>query len=146
MADPHLVTFLAERDEPCPACTYNLRGLQTDRCPECSRELVLNVRLAEPRMGAWIASLVGVCTMLGFNGLLSLYFIIFVVQKRGGSRDWPVATALFVSTGIAAASLVFLLRRRRWFCNLPSAGRTAIAIAAWVLTALSTLVFFTFAR
>ncbi len=31
--------FLATRDVSCPACRYNLRGVQTDRCPECGAHL-----------------------------------------------------------------------------------------------------------
>lgn len=31
--------FLADRDVPCPHCEYNLRGLETDRCPECGGPL-----------------------------------------------------------------------------------------------------------
>ncbi len=43
--------YLATRDVPCPACGYNLRGLTSGRCPECNLEVVLTVRLAEPRLG-----------------------------------------------------------------------------------------------
>lgn len=146
MADPHLIQYLADRNVPCPACTYNLRGLQSDRCPECNREVVLQIRLAEPRMGAWIASLVAVCAMLGFNGLLSLYFLIFVVRRGGGSRDWAIASALFISTGVAAVALTLLVRLRRRFCNLTFVPRASLTAVAWALTAISTIYFFAFAR
>jgi hypothetical protein len=31
--------YMAERDLPCPGCKYNLRGIATDACPECGRQL-----------------------------------------------------------------------------------------------------------
>lgn len=33
-------SLLAERDYPCPGCTYQLHGVQEPRCPECSRPIV----------------------------------------------------------------------------------------------------------
>lgn len=53
--------FLADRDAPCPSCTYNLRGLSGPACPECGRALVLEELLPkEPSAKAqgdndWIA-------------------------------------------------------------------------------------------
>lgn len=37
-------TFLATRDEPCPACNYNLRGIAADTCPECGSRLEMTLR------------------------------------------------------------------------------------------------------
>ena len=34
-----LTEYLASRDEACPGCGYNLRGLVGDRCPECNQQL-----------------------------------------------------------------------------------------------------------
>lgn len=31
--------YLAERDVACPTCKYNLRGVMSDKCPECGTEL-----------------------------------------------------------------------------------------------------------
>ena len=35
--------FLTDRDEPCAACGYNLRGVQEPRCPECGAAIRLIV-------------------------------------------------------------------------------------------------------
>lgn len=43
-----LEQHLAARDEPCPACGYNLRGAIGDKCPECAQTLVLGLRQAGP--------------------------------------------------------------------------------------------------
>lgn len=42
--------YLAERDEPCRTCGFNLRGLTYERCPECG-ELAYSVLL--PRTEKW---------------------------------------------------------------------------------------------
>ena len=56
-ANDMLRLYLAERDEACPGCGYNLRGLSGERCPECARELVLAVAdraVLGPRTRRWI--------------------------------------------------------------------------------------------
>ena len=35
--------YLAERETPCPACGYNLRGSGGERCPECGHSLELRL-------------------------------------------------------------------------------------------------------
>ena len=42
-ADPVLVGYLAGRDAPCPRCGYNLRGVESSRCPECGGALELTL-------------------------------------------------------------------------------------------------------
>lgn len=147
MADPHLVSYLAERDEPCPACGYNLRALQTDRCPECNRELVLQLRLAEPRMAAWIASISGAAAMIGFNGLLMGYFFFYQISRRGTfSPPLSDLIPLAVSLIVASAGLALLIRTRRAFGNLPEGLRVAIALGSWLVTIASAIVFFSVVR
>lgn len=36
-------SYLADRDVPCPGCTYNLRGVETPVCPECGRTIELTI-------------------------------------------------------------------------------------------------------
>lgn len=41
---PHaerLARYLADRDLPCPKCKYNLRGVRSEKCPECGAALNL---------------------------------------------------------------------------------------------------------
>jgi hypothetical protein len=58
LIDPLLERYLADRDIVCPGCAYNLRGLRSDRCPECGDQLELSLRLVEPRQMALIVGLV----------------------------------------------------------------------------------------
>jgi hypothetical protein len=48
--DP-LRAYLAIKDEPCPECGYNLRGVEDGRCPECGHGLRLAVEGATARNG-----------------------------------------------------------------------------------------------
>lgn len=38
-----IVRLLAERDEPCPKCGYNLRGIGSSKCPECGEAVTFRV-------------------------------------------------------------------------------------------------------
>jgi uncharacterized paraquat-inducible protein A len=38
-----LASHLADRDQPCPACAYNLRGCAQNHCPECGAAISLAV-------------------------------------------------------------------------------------------------------
>ncbi|MBC7835102.1 MAG: hypothetical protein H7Y88_08365 [Phycisphaerales bacterium] len=50
--DP-LAAFLASANTPCPACGYNLRGLHTPACPECSTPIQLGITVGNgARAGA----------------------------------------------------------------------------------------------
>src|SRR5688572_33486872 len=94
-----LVDYLRERDVACPLCRYNLRGLQTSRCPECGRALTLGVWLAEPRMAAWVVALVpsllsaGVGVLMvfamiatGSGGLFSMSLILMIAVRSEERR------------------------------------------------------------
>jgi hypothetical protein len=37
-----LERYLADRDLACPKCTYNLRGLRSESCPECGHDIQLD--------------------------------------------------------------------------------------------------------
>jgi hypothetical protein len=81
LTDPLLEQFLSERDVVCPGCSYNLRDLKSDRCPECGDELTLTLRLVEPRQASLITGLVGLSAGCGFGGLLLLYAAISVALR-----------------------------------------------------------------
>lgn len=138
----HLREFLAARDVECPACRYNLRGLTTDRCPECNLELALAVRLAVPRMGAFIAGLVGLACGTGFSGLLLVYF---VAHLAAGSRSIvnfaPYVIVTAVPLFVEGAALVLWLRGRGWFQRASSRVRSLFVLGAWVLTGANLVAF-----
>ena len=134
-SDPEsLRVYLANRDEPCPGCGYNLRGLESRACPECREPLELNVRLAEPNIGRWLATLIGLCVGAGTAGSA----ILLAIGLSLHFGDWPPA-GLFLIPGLALTiegSLALLILRqdvRQWFRRSLIAGRLA-ALLAWCAT------------
>lgn len=127
--------FLAARDFACPACGYNLRGLTSDRCPECNLELALTVRLAEPRMAAFIAGLVGLACGMGFSGLLTLYFVAHIAA--GGTLLKVVPDVLVTGTPflIEGLALTLWVRSRGKLLRAAARPRTLLVIGTWALTA-----------
>jgi hypothetical protein len=138
----HLRAFVALRDVPCPSCNYNLRDLTGSLCPECGQHLELRVGLTEPRLGLWIAGLIGLAAGAGFNALLLIY-IGLVIFRHGRMRGIPGAFTVINSTGLIVmgsclcAWLLFRGRIRR----LSVKSRVGLAAAAWFLAILDVAVF-----
>lgn len=70
-----LTEYLSDRDCACPLCGYNLRGLHSSTCPECSLRLQLVLHRPN-RFPCWIAGLAGLASGLGFWVFLMVAFII----------------------------------------------------------------------
>lgn len=102
-----LKQFLANHDAGCPVCGYNLRGLQTGACPECSKRIELCVRAPDSHLNMYVATLVASAVTFGFTGLVGgvcAYFSIREGLPPGGE-------AIFVWTiwGFAIVSGVTLI-------------------------------------
>jgi len=130
--------FLAERDEACPSCSYSLRGLTTDRCPECDEPLVLRVNLAEARLGAWITGLVALVACGGAGAIC----LLVVVGVSVVENDWPTGDRFFMivtypafvaSVAVPAAVALALPRGRRWFRKQGRAARLWVVLGGWML-------------
>jgi hypothetical protein len=131
-----LRAFLAEHDEPCPVCGYNLRGLTGEACPECQQRLVLRVGLAAPDLVSFVLAVVG----LSACGVLAAFLLGTVLVVVVLERDWPSRSdSLFFIVWPAVAlvvdgALVWLLLRRRgraWFRSRPSDKRALLAAGCW---------------
>lgn len=132
--------FLAEQDEPCPGCGYNLRGLRTDVCPECRKSLVLRVGLVEQKLGALLAALSGLLAGSG-TGVVVLGILGYLTWRFGGGPTWReigwFVVVVVLGIFVEAALAVRLSSRggRVWFRQRSMAGRVWLAIGAWMLTA-----------
>ena len=121
---------MADRDEPCPRCGYNLRMLAGDRCPECGDALVLRVGLAEPRMAGSMALVAACC--LGAGGSALFIAVAVSAAPRDCWQDTPAAWALLAMLAVARRRAVMRWSPRRW---------AWLAGLAWaVLAALSAAV------
>jgi hypothetical protein len=134
-----LVTFLTERDEPCPGCGYNLRGLTTDRCPECHQRLALRVGLAEPRLGVFIGGVVGLACGWGFGAATLAMGAVF----RAPARDLVPPLACVVVNG---AVIALWVRRRRLVSGLAAPRGALLAAACWALSAAFVVWFLNWVR
>lgn len=141
-----LAEFLADRDEPCPSCGYNLRGLTRDVCPECREPLALGVQLAEPKLKAFIATVLGLAVGGGFSAMLLGY--VAIIEFGRTRRGLPPNFLITVLPGLAVCGglLGLLLWRRRLFCTWPVGVRTGCAILAWGLAICNLIYFSMFIR
>lgn len=137
-----LRTFLAGRDAPCPQCGYNLRDLLGERCPECGEQLVLRVKLVEPKLAAPIAGLIGLAAGLGLNALLLLYAAIMITMRGrwGRGLDSFVWVNLFNGAVVGAALAAWLRKWRRIRVAGPRA-RWGLVAGCFALSLLDLIVF-----
>lgn len=134
--------YLNDRDVPCPSCGYNLRGLTTDVCPECEEHVVLGVRLAEPKLKAFIAAMLGLAVGGGFSAMLIGYVGIRELGRARGAIPPDFLQAVIPGLVICGGLLAWLLWKRRVFCLWPQGVRVGCAMLAWGL-ALCNLAYFT---
>lgn len=110
--------YLASRDAPCPHCSYNLRGLTSDRCPECSQPLALQIALAEPRMGALLTCVLSLASAGGlfFLGLLIVLAICLKQSPPRGTEFWLLIVYPAFASLVCLPACGFLVTKfgRRW--------------------------------
>ncbi len=123
--------YLADRDEPCPLCSYNLRGLQGEHCPECGQELTLRVNLVDAVRGAYLAGLIGLACAFGFNALLLVAILVMTIYFGGGP---PGGFFLYLVVAAILSGLFLLgwVRRSVQIRREPITQRTVLAIICWL--------------
>lgn len=131
-----LADFLTERDVPCPACGYNLRGLASGNCPECRQPLVLSVALAEPPLVPFVVSALGLAAAGAAAATLAIVIFVVSVFDGGFPRGDEAVMLLGLPTLIAilhGTAVAALVARggRRWFRTRSRNARVGIAVASW---------------
>lgn len=135
--DEALIAWLADHDELCPACRYELRGLATTRCPECDSRLSLGVSSPDIRFGPWLVSVISFALGLGFDAVVCVMFaavFAFAVVLRGNpgppASVYVLPGSLLVLGLACLAGIVALVRlRHRWLRLVP---RTQWAVSGAV--------------
>lgn len=130
--EAELVAFLAGRSAPCPRCGYDLRDIQTARCPECGDPLVLKVGSPRVRFGWLVLAMAPGC----FSGVAAV-FVLFPIAMSvwrnlppGQGAPWPV----IVGDGfgfLSAGTVVLMYRHRHRIMSWPVAKQIAFAGSVW---------------
>jgi hypothetical protein len=122
--------YLANRDEPCPSCRYNLRNLTTNRCPECGDELRLRVALADPHLAPYFTLLLAAGIAFGGGTLFGL-----IALKAAPARWWfePAGISLAILWIVAGAGFLLNLRYRQRIRRLTIAAQWRLAAIAWAI-------------
>lgn len=108
-ANDALRVFLAERDEPCPQCGYNLRGLTAAVCPECRTQLAVQVFAARAQRRVLTTGAMAIS--MGVSIPLSVLGLFIYAALRGGRMVWFAGSTLGerIANGFALLSCVALL-------------------------------------
>lgn len=140
--DDALAAFLERRDEPCPVCRYNLRGIDRAQCPECGARLDLRVGSIDLRLGPWLLAVLGVAVPMGFTGVLGVIAAIGARQPAlWTARDWLGLACAWALALVYGGMLLWTVRRRPRFLRRPRVEQWWRAAALTVFAALPLAVF-----
>ncbi len=105
-----LADFLVDRDVGCPECGFNLRGLTTNRCPECNMRIQLI--LAQPdalwRMRQWIVAAAAVIALASAASIVA--FLSFYGAWGGATLTGRIFAGVVVNVGVLLALSLVLIR------------------------------------
>ncbi|MEM6258067.1 MAG: hypothetical protein AAGI37_07105 [Planctomycetota bacterium] len=133
-----LTQFLASRDVTCPACDYNIRHLQGGTCPECGRELVLQIGVVGIS-NVWITALVGALVPAGcgipFHILLLYAFahgaaVSDIVSEPEGVLFLILVFYALCCVVISILLLVMRQRFMRWRVQVQGGIASGLVMAA----------------
>lgn len=134
-ADP-VLDYLANHDVACPGCGYNLRGLHTKACPECSRSFTADDPPHASEQPAVSPSLVAA---LGVELALVSGFLAFLSPFWTRPRDAYLSPVCPILLLVLFALLMGIsaINSRRW--KDERVRRKEHASAAWLGVALTAL-------
>ncbi|MEM1212314.1 MAG: hypothetical protein AAGI68_08440 [Planctomycetota bacterium] len=118
-----LQAFLDHHPSNCPSCNYDLKGLQSDRCPECGEPLVLAVHVEQPALAAFITTVI----FLTPPALFGVFSLLFVAPNLNGLPLSAVPCLVLSYFVLAVPALFILLAKRRAFLRLPTATQAWLA-------------------
>jgi len=126
-----LLAYVAQRDVPCPVCKYNLRQLQSSRCPECGNQLKLSVGVVGNLSTNWIVALVASLLAAGIG--LPFQILALITAGLGGLSEITREPEGFIFLMLVLYSLIcipvviVLLAKRTWFVTLKSETQNVLA-------------------
>ena len=124
-----LKMLLAVRNISCPVCGYNLRGIASNKCPECGRSLELRVVSGDLRVTAWLVALLSAALPLGASVVFTIIGLSVSIQT--GFR-FPHNTRLVVIflllCAVYSTTLLLAVRGRRRIWKLPQPRQWRFAL------------------
>jgi hypothetical protein len=136
-----LIRYLAERDEPCPLCGYDLRALTSPRCPECGEALRAGVGLAQPQVMAWVALTAPLVASAG----IALFMLLLYAGRGSLPSDYRypyLRWALVYFWGVAPPLGVFAVWRRRSILRVRESTKWFCAVIAWGVSVVAIVLLF----
>lgn len=136
--DAEVIAFLKGRSAPCPRCAYDLRDIQTARCPECGEPLILKVGSPKSHFGWLVVAMAPGC----FSGVAALFVMIPVGLTflgrlpPGQGAPWPVITADAFGF-LSAASVALMYAHRHRIMGWKARRQAAFAISVWTVHILA---------
>lgn len=140
-----LTEWLADRDQPCPVCGYNLRSCSLPKCPECGVPIRVSVTSEDPSPGGWLLAVISCTLAAGFDLIGSLIFVSMVTYFSIAETVPPPSARLMLIAMLAsmlvpgvlcAVGLILLLRKRRTWRRLIPRSRWRRGFAVLVIVAL----------
>ncbi len=126
-----LLTFLRDRNFPCPRCHYNLRNLTQPTCPECKEDLRLSVGQNRVNLGWLVVALApGI-----FSGIAAFFvgcMLIMVNISPTGKAAWQLYV-LDAFGWLSAAFAVALFFNRFRFLRQQQSLQITIAASVWTV-------------
>ena len=136
-----LKQLLALREIPCPVCGYNLRGIESDKCPECGAKLDLRVGSSDLKLGLWIAAILAIALPLGFATIWAALFCYFwIVKGNYDSGEWIATGSLLLLALIEGFALGVLVRIRKRFWTMRKQTQCLVAAACIVISIVLVIV------
>jgi hypothetical protein len=137
--------FLEERNLPCPACGYSLRGCTSSKCPECGTALELALR-ARPIPAWWHAGVIGLALAVMMLALLLLRSLPAAAELAAQDHarqlaaggffpessliDWPILFRIAFALAAGGILLAWLFAARRRFAQWSARNQAGIGLAA----------------
>lgn len=122
-----LLTFVRERDVPCPRCGYNIRNLTQPVCPECHEELKLKVGVAKLKLHWLLLTLApGTFCAIMMGVFLTM---VLVLGPPGGMGVEGIMVMSFI--GLSGFLTVIGGRYYRRFLRMSDQAQITWALLVW---------------
>jgi hypothetical protein len=132
--EAEVVAFLRSRSVPCPRCGYDLRDIQSARCPECAEPLVLKIGSPRAHFGWLLLAMAPGC----FSGVAAVFVLVPIFigiwhnLPPGDRMPWP-GVAADVFGFLSATTVVLMYRHRHRIMSWRVRRQVAFAATIWAI-------------